>query len=156
MVDADGGGIAAFREKFRVDALTVHASEAWTWSVRPVQTTIGAGVLSANRDCEAFGDLTPDEGADLLRMIGVVEATLRAAFAYSRINYLMLMMVDPHVHFHVVPRYEDAVEFADLRWQDGAWPGPPNLMDHADQSGDAQLQAVRDHLIAHLVVDGSR
>ena len=25
--------------------------------------------------------------------------------AYERINYLMLMMVDPHVHFHVIPRY---------------------------------------------------
>ncbi len=39
----------------------------------------------------------------------------------------MLMMVDPHVHFHVIPRYDgdrawDGVEFADA-----GWPGPPDL-----------------------------
>ena len=43
-----------------------------------------------------------------------IEATLQPTIGYERINYLMLMMVDPHVHFHVFPRYEGARSFEDL------------------------------------------
>jgi diadenosine tetraphosphate (Ap4A) HIT family hydrolase len=46
---------------------------------------------------------------------------------YERINYLMLMMVDPHVHFHVIPRYAVAREFGTLSFPDKGWPGPPDL-----------------------------
>ena len=35
-----------------------------------------------------------------------IEGVLGRTFNYDRINYLMLMMVDPDVHFHVIPRYE--------------------------------------------------
>ena len=37
---------------------------------------------------------------------------LRGFVAYERINYLMLMMVDPDVHFHVIPRYTAAAASA--------------------------------------------
>ena len=39
----------------------------------------------------------------------------------------MLMMVDPHVHFHVIPRYQNAPEFASVTTTDSDWPGPPDL-----------------------------
>jgi diadenosine tetraphosphate (Ap4A) HIT family hydrolase len=42
-------------------------------------------------------------------------------------NYLMLMMVDKHVHFHVIPRYEKEVELFGEIWKDTSWPGIPNL-----------------------------
>ncbi len=41
--------LAEFHEKFRVPELEVVSSAHWTWSVRPVQTTLGAGILSLNR-----------------------------------------------------------------------------------------------------------
>ena len=43
-----------------------------------------------------------------------IEATLSAEVAYERINYLMLMMVDPNVHFHVFPRYEGSRSLEDV------------------------------------------
>ena len=40
-----------------------------------------------------------------------IERALRATFDHQKINYLALMMVDPHVHFHVIPRYSGSREF---------------------------------------------
>jgi len=39
----------------------------------------------------------------------------------------MLMMVDPHVHFHVLPRYAGARRFEGVDFDDRGWPGPPDL-----------------------------
>jgi len=37
----------------------------------------------------------------------------------------MLMMVDPDVHFHVLPRYENPREFGGRTHNDRFWPKPP-------------------------------
>ena len=39
----------------------------------------------------------------------------------------MLMMVDPNVHFHVLPRYSGVREWQDIQFEDHGWPGPPQL-----------------------------
>ena len=39
----------------------------------------------------------------------------------------MLMMVDPHVHFHVLPRYDGERRWGDLAIADGGWPKLPDL-----------------------------
>ena len=56
-----------------------------------------------------------------------MEGCLRQVAAYERINYLMLMMVDPDVHFHVIPRYSTPRELAGQVFNDAGWPGPPAL-----------------------------
>ena len=48
-------------------------------------------------------------------------------FDFQKINYLALMMVDPHVHFHVIPRYSSSREFGGATCLDAAWPKPPDL-----------------------------
>jgi diadenosine tetraphosphate (Ap4A) HIT family hydrolase len=60
-------------------------------------------------------------------VIADLEAALKKAFRYDKLNYLMLMMVDPQVHFHVIPRYADVREFEGLSFRDAGWPGPPEL-----------------------------
>lgn len=147
---SDNTGLSEFRDKFKVDEYTVARTTSWTWSVRPLQATIGAGVLSANRYVERFSDLSAEEGADMLDMVQTIESTLAATFTYDKMNYLMLMMVDPHVHFHVIPRYGRVVEFGAQQWTDGGWPGPPSLGDNADLSTPEVLAAVRDALRGQL------
>ncbi len=39
----------------------------------------------------------------------------------------MLMMVDPNVHFHVIPRYPAAAQWSGVAFADAGWPGPPQL-----------------------------
>jgi glycerol-3-phosphate cytidylyltransferase len=46
----------------------------------------------------------------------------------------MLMMVDPEVHFHIIPRYESAIEFCEKIFTDTDWPRPPNLSNYTKLS----------------------
>jgi diadenosine tetraphosphate (Ap4A) HIT family hydrolase len=39
----------------------------------------------------------------------------------------MLMMVDPEVHFHVIPRYSMPRSWKGIEFADAGWPGPPRL-----------------------------
>jgi len=39
----------------------------------------------------------------------------------------MLMMVDPVVHFHVLPRYSSDREFEGFTFKDFSWPKKPDL-----------------------------
>jgi diadenosine tetraphosphate (Ap4A) HIT family hydrolase len=56
-----------------------------------------------------------------------IERALKQAVGYAKMNYLMLMMVDPHVHFHIFPRYEGSRLLDGQPFDDKGWPGPPDL-----------------------------
>jgi diadenosine tetraphosphate (Ap4A) HIT family hydrolase len=142
--------LAEFQQKFRLDELTVTRTEHWVWSVRPGQATLGAGVVSLARFATRLGDLTPHEGADLTVMAHTVEHALAEAFVPDKINYLMLMMVDAHVHYHVLPRYAGPREHGGLVWHDPGWDGLPVLGAHADRSTPATLSSLRTRLHAAL------
>src|SRR5690606_17860316 len=76
----------------------------WTVLLRPRQPTLGSLVLVCREDVKAFSSLSAAAFAGLQPVVHGVEAMLREVTGYERINYLMLMMVDPDVHFHVIPR----------------------------------------------------
>lgn len=135
-----------FRSKFRLAELEIHRTQYWTWSVRPVPCTLGAGILSLNRFSESFADLGADEAADLAGIVKHLDRKLQQTFAPQRMNYLMLMMVDRHLHFHVLPRYSEDKSFAGLIWHDSGWPKPPALGDYEDRSASPALLEVRDAL----------
>ena len=78
-------------------------------------------------DAVAFGELNAGSYAELATVTNDIETVLLAEIGYDRINYLMLMMVDPHVHFHVIPRYSDDREFDGLLFVDAGWPKTPDL-----------------------------
>ena len=101
--------------------------EHWVLLLRPAQPTLGSLVLAAKSDATAFGDLAPAAYAELAHVTAFIERTLAGFMHYERINYLMLMMVDPHVHFHVIPRYAEARRWQDIEFLDIGWPGPPAL-----------------------------
>ena len=114
-------------EKFGWPATLVHEFEHWLVLVRPAQPTLGSLVLAAKSDATAYGDLPREAFTEQADAIAAIEGALRIFTAYERINYLMLMMVDPNVHFHVIPRYSGARDWNGLELADTGWPGPPQL-----------------------------
>jgi len=114
-------------EKFGWPATLVHEFEHWLVLVRPAQPTLGSLVLAAKSDATAYGDLPREAFTEQADAIAAIEGALRIFTAYERINYLMLMMVDPNVHFHVIPRYSGARDWNGLEFADAGWPGPPQL-----------------------------
>ena len=113
--------------KFGYPATLLREYDHWLVLLRPSQVTAGSLVLAAKSDATAYGDLPQAAFAEQTVVIAEIELNLRATVAYQRINYLMLMMVDPHVHFHVIPRYDGSRSFAGLDVADHGWPGPPDL-----------------------------
>jgi diadenosine tetraphosphate (Ap4A) HIT family hydrolase len=113
--------------KFGWPASLIADYEHWVVLLRPAQPTLGSLVLAAKSEATAFGDLPAEAHAELKIVTGAIEAALRAAVGYQKLNYLMLMMVDPHVHFHVLPRYEGERSGGGMTVRDAGWPGQPDL-----------------------------
>ena len=128
-------------EKFGFPATLVAEFEHWVVLLRPAQPTLGALVLAEKSDATAFGDLSAAAHAELKVATSAIETALGKAVGYSKINYLMLMMVDPHVHFHVLPRYDGERSGAGLTVADAGWPGQPDL-GQAVKLDDAQIAAL--------------
>ena len=102
-------------------------ADAWMVLVRPKQPTFGALVLICKEPAQAFSAISPEAFADLSVAVGAVERLLRGVVNYDKINYMMLMMVDPHVHLHVVPRYAAPRAFEGVDFLDPGWPRMPDL-----------------------------
>ncbi|MBZ9648906.1 HIT family protein [Sphingobium sp. 3R8] len=113
--------------KFGWPATLIAEFDHWVVLLRPTQPTLGSLVLAAKSDATAFGDLPAEAHAELKTVTATIEAALTRAVGYAKINYLMLMMVDPHVHFHVIPRYEGTRSGGGLTVADAGWPGQPDL-----------------------------
>ena len=123
--------------KFGYPATLIREYSHWVVLLRPAQVTLGSLILAAKGDATAFGQLPPGAHAELAIITEEIEATLLSEVDYERINYLMLMMVDPNVHFHVFPRYAGSRSVEDVEVRDAAWPGPPDLKSAADLPAEA-------------------
>lgn len=113
--------------KFGYPRTLVHQGQHWAVLVRPAQPTLGSLVLCALADKTAYGDLPAAAFAEQAALVGRIEQLLRGFVSYEKVNYLMLMMVDPHVHFHVLPRYKGSRTFEGHEFLDPGWPGLPDF-----------------------------
>ena len=119
--------------------------EHWFVLLREPQATLGSLVLCAKSDATEFSALPMEAHTEMGTVVGEIENALKTAFAYEKINYLMLMMVDPNVHFHVIPRYSEPRTACGLTITDPGWPALPKL-------GEAREinSSERESLIAHI------
>ena len=101
--------------------------EHWCVLARPKQVTLGSLILLSNSEHTQFSDLPAEAFSELAEVTGDIETVLGSFVSPEKMNYLMLMMVDPHVHFHVLPRYSDGRSFEGVDLPDAGWPGPPDL-----------------------------
>lgn len=113
--------------KFGFPASLVREYENWAVLLRPAQCTLGALVLINKSDIQSFADIGRESYLELERVIQDIERNLKAFRPFQKINYLMLMMVDKEVHFHVLPRYESDQEFGGVVYPDSGWPAVPDL-----------------------------
>jgi len=132
-------------EKFGYPETLIREYNSWSVQLRPKQATLGALVAICKEPVVSFGQLSSAAFAELQQLSGDIEAALGASFGYAKINYLMLMMTDPDVHFHVLPRYPQAQEFHGIGFVDPGWPGPPDIKFNTPIDA-----ATRDALIAVL------
>jgi diadenosine tetraphosphate (Ap4A) HIT family hydrolase len=114
-------------KKFGYPDTLVREYKNWVLLLRPQQVTLGALVLICKNEAKAFPEISPEAFAELKEVTAAIERHLKGCFSYDKINYLMLMMIDPDVHFHVLPRYAGPRLFEQAEFNDPGWPGAPDL-----------------------------
>jgi diadenosine tetraphosphate (Ap4A) HIT family hydrolase len=114
-------------EKFGYPGSLVREYDYWVVLVRPAQVTLGSLVLAAKSEAQAYSGLAAEAFAEQGRVVSDIERALTEFCAYEKINYLMLMMVDREVHFHVIPRYSEPRSFDQVEFPDRGWPAIPDL-----------------------------
>lgn len=106
-------------QTFGYPATLIKEYEHWVVLLRPKQVTIGSLVIVAKSEATHLGQLTKDEWAEFAQVASDCEELLAKTFGAEKFNYLALMMKDPNVHFHFIPRYSKPVvlngkEFPDV------------------------------------------
>jgi diadenosine tetraphosphate (Ap4A) HIT family hydrolase len=129
-------------EKFGYPATLIREFEHWMVLVRPAQVTLGSLVLANKSDATAYGALAVEAFAEQGKVVTSIEEALSHFCGYERLNYLMLMMVDPNVHFHVIPRYSKPKRWQGISFPDAGWPGPPDLKSAITLNGPQLSQMV--------------
>ena len=130
--------------RFGYPATLIEEYDHWVVLLRPAQPTLGSLVLAARSEARSFPDLPEEAFAELQDAVADIEDALTVSIHHEKINYLMLMMVDPHVHFHVIPRYQGERSACGVTVLDPGWPKVPEL-GQAVALKPAQISALADY-----------
>ncbi len=115
-------------EKFLFPNSLIKEYQHWYVLVRPMQVTLGSIIiLNKDENITSFGNLDSPSFNELQLVIKECEIGLKSFVNYDKINYLMLMMSDPEVHFHVIPRYYNIKTFKNQEFPDQSYPTAPDL-----------------------------
>ena len=125
--------------KFGAPQTIIRRYQYWSIMLRPVQVTLGSIILAAHEPAHAFSELSQASFTELHEVTLQLESAFIKAFNYDKLNYLMLMMIDPDVHFHVIPRYATTRQFKGKVFDDAGWAGPPDLS--LPNKTDAEMNA---------------
>jgi len=118
--------------KFGYPDTLIKEYDHWCVLLRPLQPTLGSLVLVCKENETAFAQISQGAFNELKTVTGEIETSLKAFRSFEKINYIMLMMVDPNVHFHVLPRYGSLQTFNGYEFPDKGWPAAPDLSANID------------------------
>ena len=105
---------------------TIKNYNNWSLLLNKNQFTLGTMVLICNEDVFKFSKLSVESFSELQSIIKEIEINLKKVIKFEKLNYIMLMMVDPNVHFHVIPRYTKII-YKEKEYADFGWPSKPDL-----------------------------
>lgn len=128
-------------KKFGYPHTLVKEYKHWYVLCRFKQVTLGSLILICKDQVAAFSSISAESFEELPIAIKEIETNLKKLFQNDKINYLMLMMVDPEVHFHVVPRYSSDKEFEGVIFRDSAWPKKADI-DEINEVSEEMLQKI--------------
>lgn len=129
-------------KKFGYPQTLLKEYEHWVVLLRPKQVTLGSLILALKGETQSMAEVKVEQFSELAQITSELEKALQHSFAFDKINYLMLMMVDKHVHFHVIPRYEKDCQALGLIFHDSAWPKPP-VLSQVNEIDDEQFQELK-------------
>lgn len=138
-------------ETFGYPATLIHEYDHWCVLLRPVQVTLGSLVLACKDPAKKFSEISAQAFVEQAQVVKDIERVLEQFVGFEKMNYMMLMMVDPDVHYHVLPRYSQPRTFAAasdaafgaLEFVDAGWPALPALGEPTATSAEQNAELVK-------------
>lgn len=124
----------------------IHENRYWNLVLNENQATLGRVYFALKRHETDITRLTEQEVSELWVFSAQTKDALVRAFAPDHFNYMFLMNLTPHAHFHIFPRYAGPRElagqtFIDTRYGDHYDPAEDRPVD--DASREAIIAAIR-------------
>ncbi len=91
-----------------------------------------------------MSDLPPPQRARMMKTVFAVEVALREILNPDKINLASLGNKTPHVHWHVIPRFENDKHFPNSHWGEALRGG------HPTQLSDSTKTALTAKISAHI------
>jgi diadenosine tetraphosphate (Ap4A) HIT family hydrolase len=99
-----------------------------------------------NNHVKEMTDLVPADRSALMQAVCKVEDAIREVMAPHKVNLASLGNVVPHLHWHVIPRYEDDAHFPAPVWATAQRESVAEVL----QARAARLPALRAAIIARM------
>ena len=128
----------------------------WRVSVSNNQAYLGRAYITLRTHKEVLGKLTVDEWREYQEIVQKLENAYIQAFDASPINWCCFMdhayredEPQPHVHWHVIPRYKQAPQIGDIVFDDSEY---GDLFDHKAERlvSDSVVGEIMQRLKAYL------
>jgi len=104
--------------KFNFPDLLIKEYNYWYLLLRYEQPTLGSLILITKHGENQYSKIAKNGFIEFSEIVKEIEPVLKSKFKCSKINYLMLMMQDPEVHYHIIPRYSKDLLFNDVLFKD--------------------------------------
>jgi diadenosine tetraphosphate (Ap4A) HIT family hydrolase len=114
-------------KKFNYPSSLIREYKNWYLLLRPEQVTFGSMVLVEKKSKKNLYKISKQSFIELKIISKNIESFFLKKLKFNKINYLILMMVDPHVHIHIIPRHKRKILFSKKTFIDYGYPKPPNL-----------------------------
>ncbi|MGO8671614.1 MAG: HIT family protein [Capsulimonadaceae bacterium] len=111
----------------------IGGDDHWAVVLNENQATLGRIYLVLRRHETDITALTTSEQTSLFHHTRAVKRAVDSLFAPDHYNYVFLMNLVRHCHFHIFPRYEAPRRFAGVEFVDSAYGG------HYNPAGERML-----------------
>ncbi|NYB52353.1 MAG: HIT family protein [Methanobacteriaceae archaeon] len=100
-------------------------TDHWIVFLAPNQSNLATCVVALKRNHKTLSGLKTDEWQDFIKLLERMESSVKNAFDATLFNWGCLMntfyledTLEPHLHWHFIPRYNHPVEFAGHIFED--------------------------------------
>jgi diadenosine tetraphosphate (Ap4A) HIT family hydrolase len=115
----------AFCKKSNNDIDFLLENKSWIATLADEQSYLGRSIVVLKRHAGDLAELTSEEWVDFQDMIMKLELAFRKAFNATMFNWTCLVNnsyrekpYDPHLHWHLRPRYDHEVNFDGITFTD--------------------------------------
>ena len=105
--------------------LALTESKYWVVALSFQQHYPGRSIIVLKRHISSFCDLTVEEMVDFQHQLSALEVAVKKVLGATAFNVALLMNgalatipPNPHVHFHIIPRYKESITVLGHRFED--------------------------------------